>query len=65
MARGQSMVASVARSPPGRRHYSDSVAKARAFDAIDYGGGGSKRVVNALTDLTALQTRVSWFCPCL
>lgn len=39
---------------PGWCHYSDAVAKERAFDAIDYGGGGSKREINALTDLTAL-----------
>lgn len=45
---------------PGWCHYYNTVAKARAFDAIDFGGGGSKREIDALTDLTALQTQVGW-----
>lgn len=51
------MVASPAhKSPTG--HYSDIVVNARAFDAIDSGGGGQRGEIDSLTDSVVLQTQV-------
>lgn len=61
---GQSMVASPAHK--SWCHYSDIVVKARAFDAIDLGGGRRRGEIDVLADSVALQTRVSCtacFCP--
>lgn len=51
---------------PGWCHYSDIVVKARAFDAIDLGGGRRRGEIDALADSVALQTQVdcpAGFCP--